>query len=145
MGPFTTADAQSGPTYRCRAQLQPYAVDASPKHTVAAISEWLSPIDIDLERSGEVLRFTTETRVTLPELRQQLHAVHFGVRGFSCFDTVTGILAEEGLPPFPQFEDTGDELADHARYETEKTTWISNHPGAYLRMTHPMPVNHVHR
>lgn len=102
-------------------------------------------VDIDLEQSARVIRFTTEAPLPLELIRQRLYAVGYGVRGASCFNTVTGATSESGVPPFPEFEDTGEELIDHSRYESAKEAWITNHPEAYQRMMHPSPVSHAHR
>lgn len=137
--------AQDGVAYRCRVQLQPHLNTSSPKAAVRVVSEWLQVVDVDLEDDHRVLGFTTEAPVSLTQLRLRLYNVGYGSGGSSCFNTVSGEVVTEGLPPFPVFEDTGDELADHARYDSAKEAWITNHPEAYQRMIAPTPAAHVHR
>ncbi len=131
--------------HRCRIQLQPHLANLSPKLAVATVSEWDEVVDVDLEQDRRVLLFTTENPITLEEIRQRLSAVHYGVRGAACFNTATGAMLEEGLPPFPEFHDTGNEAADHATYDSAKAAWVNAYPQAYQHRMHPSTSTHGQR
>ena len=141
----TMAYGQVDAMHRCRIQLQPHLANLSPKLAVATVSDWMEVVDIDLEQDGRVLRFTTATPLSLEQLRQRLQTVNYGVRGAACFNKVSGELLEEGLPPFPEFLDSGNEAADHATYDAAKAAWVARHPEAYQRMMHPVISTHAQR
>lgn len=48
------------------------------------------------------------------------------------------------VPDFPVRLDTGDQWSDDARYEADKSLWISTHPGLYEMMTAPAGSEETH-
>lgn len=42
-----------------------------------------------------------------------------------------GVLLPKG---FPQYQNTGDQDADHARYQVQKESWIKTHPEEYAAL-----------
>lgn len=134
-GIASPANAQEEDAFLCRAWITPMDTSASLKGLIGAVSETYQVSYTGLEDGDHTLRFVTSERVLLSELRTHAQDNSYTVEGFSCLNRHTGNTIIEGIPPRPLHEDTGDEDADHARYEAAKAQWIEQYPEEYERLT----------
>lgn len=118
----------------CRARVRATGEHVSPKPMIIAVTEWIDVMDIDLEQQDQVLRFTTSSAVDLTTLSGRIANTGYQAQGLQCRSN-SGAVISEGLPPYPVFEDTGDEAGDNARFDAAKADWIREHPEAYRRLT----------
>lgn len=127
---------QDGELRSYRARVHPTATGVSPKSMIVAVSEWLPVVEIDVDREARVLSFTTVAVIDLAQLREHLEATGYQAGGFECL-TSAGIRTMEGVPPFPEFQDTGDNAVDYARYDAAKAAWVAAYPDMYHQLMHP--------
>ncbi len=115
----------------------------SPKSMFMVVQQWIDATDLDHDKDTKTLLFTTPEAIHLDELRQRLAPTGYHVLGFSA-SRLDGETEDrhEGMPPFPIFQDTGNELEDHARYEAQKSAWIAAWPQEYERRTAPRLKDH---
>ncbi len=128
------ASAQEEDAFICRAWITPMGDSASLKGLIGRVSDAYQVSYTRLEDSDHALYFVTVDRVLLSELCAHARGSSYTVEGFSCLNNHTGNTVIEGTPPRPLHEDTGDEDADHARYEAAKALWIQRYPEAYERL-----------
>lgn len=107
----------------------------SPKSMMAVMQQWINATDLDHDKNTRALLFTTDVPLHLEQLRERLAPTGYHVLGFTA-SRMNGETEDrtEGMPPFPNFFDTGNELEDHARYDAQKIAWIAAWPLEYERM-----------
>ena len=131
-----TLSAQEGELRIYRARVHQTATGLSPKSMIVAVSDWIPVIEIDVDREVRVLKFTTTEAISLAQLREHLVPTGYQAGGLECTMN-SGLRTVEGVPPFPEFEDTGNDAVDYPRYDAAKAAWIAAYPDMYYQMTHP--------
>lgn len=128
--------------YRYMARVEPMTPVQSPKPLFAAIDALVPGSMFSLDPEKKVLRLDSQRELTLAELQNAASSTGFMVLSLERYDRTTGErLVQEGAgnTAFPMFIDTGNERADHARYDAAKAAWISANPDAYDRMKSDLP------
>jgi|GEM_PF-2322573 hypothetical protein len=124
--------------FRYVARVEADGTMRSPKPLFAAVHALAPGSDMRLDGDKQALFIDTPRELTLVELQQIAAGTGFAVLSLERYDRITGErLAQEGGTgtAFPVFVDTGDERADHARYDAAKAAWIAAHPDDYARET----------
>ena len=130
-----TADCQDAASRQYHVLVDHTVGGLSPKSMFMVLQQWIEATDMDHDKDTRTLLFTTPGTIHLDELRQRLAPTGYQVLGFSG-SRLNGETEDlhEGMPPFPVFHDTGNELEDHARYDAQKSAWIVAWPDEYDRM-----------
>ncbi len=141
---LTTVYGQQTTTYRYMARVQPVIPGHSPKPLFSAIDALVPASMFSLDPEKKVLHLETPRELTLVALQNATTPTGFIVLTLERYDRITGErMMQEGDTGelFPVFMDTGDQRADHARYDAAKAAWIATHPEDYARMTsEPFPI-----
>ncbi|MBL7938135.1 MAG: hypothetical protein JNL43_02145 [Flavobacteriales bacterium] len=137
------ATCQDQPSRQYRVHVQHMQGGLSPKSMFGVLQQWIDATEFDHDKDTRTLLFTTPETIHLEELRQRLAPTGYQVLGY----TATRLNGEaedleEGMPPYPIFQDTGNELEDHARYHARKSAWIAAWPQEYERRTTPWTKEH---
>lgn len=127
--------AQGQPVYTYRISIAPHAPEVSVKGLVGELTTNYSVPDIELEKADRVVRFISAADIPYEELNMLATRNGQHLLGYVRVNNRDGSIEEEGVPPMPIHQDTGNEVADHARYEAAKANWIARHPKAYALIT----------
>lgn len=128
------------PAFRYLLHVLPVSADQSPKPLFAAINGLLPESMFSLDDEKRSLWLDTHRAVGLGELQAATGNTGFTVLALERYHRLTGerlSLEGEGTAPQPVFLDTGNEAADHARYDAAKAAWIEADPAAYQRLNDP--------
>lgn len=108
-----------------------------PKPWLVELSEMFGTTSLGLEPNRYTIWFDTEERVILADLEARATTLGYTVHGYGCINNEDDTYSFEGIPPMPVHVDTGDEIADHARYTAAKAQWVSDYPQAYAFIMDP--------
>lgn len=129
------AHGQERTVYTYRISIAPHAPGSSVKGLIGVLSTEYAAPDIEIEEMDRVLRFITEVDIPFPELDMLATRSGQHLLGYVRVNNRDGSIEEEGVPPMPMHQNTGNEVVDHARYEAAKANWIARHPKAYSLIT----------
>lgn len=132
------AHAQNDAPRSYVAQVTGLITELDEKSVFEALSGWEALERIDLSRAAHRLKFATTQPVSDGELAARLAGTGTGVFWLAevqANGSLSGASYEANA--FPVFEDTGDPVADNARYDADKAAWLSAHPGWVDENTRP--------
>jgi len=132
LAPFM-AGAQT-PAYSYRINIVPRSTEVSVKDLISLLTSTYDILDLEIENEDRGLRFVTTDHLSWGALIQLGDQSGHRIIGSIGLDHRDGSTEEAGIAPMPQRIDTGDEQADHARYEAAKADWIARYPEEYQRM-----------
>jgi hypothetical protein len=140
---YGSLSAQSEAMYVYRISVMPRTAEVSVKMLVSTLQMRYDPIDIQIEEQDRVVRFVVTAPIPYGELTSAVAGSDHRILGATCTNNRDGSIQEEGIPPMPRMIHTGDEHADHARYDAAKAEWMERYPEAYSRLI-GRPYHHDH-
>lgn len=133
-----SADAQDAAPRSYLAQIIGLVTELDEKTVHEAVNGWEAIERIDVSRAAHRLKFAANRSVSEDELRERLSGTGTEVFWMAEVQADGGLVgASYDAHAFPMFEDTGNPVADNARYDADKTAWLAAHPGWVDKNTRP--------